>query len=271
MYYRIPASSYVGDRPGYGQDEFRLASDPYSERGSIGMSDTDNGTFGLSVELSRNLFHDAEYGYGVDLAFAVNWFFKQDYFKSSGRMGEGSVDTIFDMGDIAHDDDFNRYTDGDGDYYGSGGYEALDWGTPVSVDPDLDMRYVDMPGGGGRYSARGDYSDLEMILLARPYYDIYDWLRLTGTIGLAVSRMDFDFSMAMTSNGRSMRYSDDSHQWDVYGIAGLGLMMYYKDFTLSCDVLARFLDDKMDIDNPYVHGSVSRGDWMVRAMIGYEF
>lgn len=295
-YYHFPSSAWNAN-----SKSFILGSESYSEvdtirpiEGSFDRSFSDeSGMLGVNVELSRNLYHDEEYGWGVDAAIGFQ------YFKHNGLL---SIASSWFNGSSSHTYGTRAYglkMDGtkgtysernwrDGrSYYGipgdatrtpEGDYVNEDgqfWNAgPISADLD------DLGGGDfsesdasyGSMRADGDYENMELMLLGRPYYDVFDWLRVNATFGLVVSRQDLDFEMAVLRDGVG-EYSShrDFSQWDVYGVAGLGLMLYYKDFTLSADFLARFLDDDLTFEDRYIQGEVQRGRWMFKLSAGYEF
>ncbi len=288
--FSLPASSWNGD------GTFSLGSANYSEvevyrPGDAELGSTVNdesGMLGVSVELSRNLYHNADYGFGCDLAFAFV------YCKHNGLLGvsrtwmdgastcrsgsyAASMDISGDSGLVnkLNDDSFHHQmwrSDGaGGENFGGDSYS----GPSAKISPTIslsDTGRVASDASYGRLWADGDYENMEMILLVRPYYDVFEWMRVNAMLGLVVSRQDLDFTLTMMHDGVvDYRSSRDFSQWDVYGVAGGGLMLYYKDFTLSVDILARFLHNDLDFEDGCVSGDIRRGDFMVRLAIGYEF
>lgn len=262
-------------------DSFTLASVEYGyveqhdDGGRLKLRDTDEAaTPGVLVELSRNLYHNKDYNFGVDLAFAVNFFFGRDIFKTSSRAYQnagvyksGKVEST--ISPVAGRMDEDKWYQ-DAEYYGGGEYDGIGtvFHTPqMHVLPNADQYY----GSGSRLSARGDYWDLEMTLALRPYYDVFEWLRIYGTFGAAVSRAEFDLDVTGVRDGVRTNYERDYSSWDVYGIGGLGMLLRWHDFCLGFDFLARFWDRDLQIEDDIVRGSLQRGRWMFRGMIGYEF
>ena len=279
-YYRFPRSIYRE-----GSSTFDLGSTAYSDvqdvvygRQPSAWADDESGMLGVNIELSRNLYHDEDIGWGVDAAFAVSYFRHNGLFSAamswlngSSTSRSGSYQSTLDLGDDY--DDWNWHEDEDGAYYGAGDYS----GNAGPISPSVSVsksETVRTDSSYGALEAEGDYEDLELILLARPYYDVFDWLRVNVMAGLVVSRQDLDFSMTMMRDGMpTYSRGRDFSQWDVYGVAGAGLMVYYKDFTLAADFLARFLDRDLDVNDSEngVRGSVQRGRWMFKISAGYEF
>ena len=123
-----------------------------------------------------------------------------------------------------------------------------------------------------RVNADGDYDEEELAFLVRPWFDVTEWFRVVGTVGVGVSRAAFDFSIDGYCNGRRT-YSDSQKfdGWDVYGIAGAGGMFHYDGYCLGFDFFAKFFDDELDVNGRSVQGDISREDWTIRAYVGYEF
>lgn len=294
-HYRFSKDIWNGDTEfqlGYAEWEDILSwQTPYGDMESF---DTDNSALpGINVELSRNLYHDAEYGWGVDAAFAVQYSRRNNAFRSrngwvigGSRKSNGYYGSKYNAtGDLA---DLLTYSGegaeyiqqalwdhADGSYLGSGG-DPDAYNDPIDPN-DIRTDNWENPNAPtdvsrGSLSVDGDYENLELMLLARPYYDVYDWLRINGTLGVVVSRQSMEMSFSMLRDGEvDYRSNRDYSQWDVYGVGGLGLMLYFKDFTLSADFMARFLDEEMMVEDLYYRGSVRRGHWMFRLAAGYEF
>lgn len=253
---------------------FALASYEYAELSKdyslreVGGSD-ERGMPGVNVELARNLYHDEEYKYGVDLAFAVSYFFSTDVFSmdrqyASGSVDEGVYETYMALPNIVTDPEGYRVGNG----YGSGdpgGGPVFDIG-PIGVRDFGGERSL-----YGRIQAEGEYSQLDLMVLGKPYYDVCEWLRIVGTLGIVVSRGEFSLDETIIgSDFRRSRHADYS-DWDVHGIAGLGLQFSYDDWTLGCDFYARFLDDPLEIDDSHVHGEIEQSDWLLKASLGRQF
>jgi len=259
---------------------------------SMQSKDSDESAMpGVMVQVSRNLYHDDEYNWGVEAAFAFQYARRNNVTKSSSSWKIGSSTKssghysssynatgdlaellTYEGEDAAYIHDFVWNKNAEGEFVGAGGADG--YATPIDLD-DINNEW----GGGteshveyGSMEAKGDYENMELMLLLQPYYDICSWLSINATLGMVVSRQSMEMNFAMFRNGQTdYRSNRDFSQWDVYGIAGLGMMVYYKDFTLSGDFLARFLDRDMDIKDKCYKGTVSRGDWMFRLALGYEF
>lgn len=252
--------------------------------------DTDEAAMpGLNIELSRNLYHDEEYDFGLDLAFGVSYFFRHDVFSAGGSYQtgrsttttDGRYETTIDAPDGPYVDiiPVDAWQWNDDGSYGAGSYSGFPGGLGGPVFDLGSISTTHHPGQsashqqtyGGSCRVRGTYRELEMMLCVRPYYDLTDWFRLYGTLGIAVSRADLDLRMSFDGNGASDTRKRNFNDWDVYGVAGLGGMLRYKNFTLGADFLARFLDDDLSVNDKYVKGSLERGNWMFRLSLGYEF
>ena len=277
-YYRFPGSTWNGVSSfTLNESEYDHVTTSSGGQQSFYASD-ESGAWGFNIELSRNIYHDEEYGWGVDAAIAFQYFRHNGLFKAnaawmngSSTRARGSYKSVIELSADDYDD-WNWHGEGDGRYYGSGDYSG-NAGPIDGASVDLEnFETVETDASYGSLDAEGDYDDLEMMLIARPYYDIFDWLRVNAMLGLVVSRQSMEMSFTMLRDGAlDYRSSHDFSQWDVYGVAGLGLMLYWNDFTLGADFMARFLDRDMDISDRYYKGSVSRGNWMLRLNAGYEF
>lgn len=259
---------------------FELASSDYVDvenlhdgYGALKLEGSDEAAQpGISVELSRNLYHSEEYHFGVDLAFMFSYFFRTDLYETDSTwkgdtyaVTRGTMrSTIAPQSGVFEE----RGRNGDGTY-GIGTFNGP--GVVFDYPKINDCHTTEYYGSSARFRANGDFRDLEMVFALRPYYDIFEWLRLYGTIGLAVSWSEFDLDVYSDRNGVSTSYSRDYKQWDVYGVGGLGLMLRWHDFCLGFDFFARFLHDDLDINDDIVKGSLERGGWMFRGMLGYEF
>lgn len=239
----------------------------YSER-DVRASD-DRGMPGVNVELARNLYHNEEYKFGVDLAFAVSYFFETDIFSmnrqyAAGTVNKGVWETVMDA-PVGIKDPEGWHNGG----YGAGTYKGPG---PVFNLGTMGVRNVGRESSFyGRIHADGDYSQLDLMLLAKPYYDVFDWLRINGTVGLVVSRGEFSLHETITGTDYRQSRSRDYSEWDVHGIAGLGLQFSYDDWSLGCDFYARFLDDPVDVHDSYVHGEIEQSDWLMKVSLGYRF
>ena len=254
--------------------------DNYVEPGAVTeiagghVGDSDQYEPGVSVELSRTLWSDKERGWGVDLALAASYFFGNDIYDAHGTYGRsqsyetGKYRTEIDGAGVL-DDPWGTAVGG---YYGIG--SATGPG-PLLPTVSLSANPTPVPGsiGGGTvnaassFDASGDYRELEMLFMLRPWYEIKDWWRVYAEVGVGVSWGRFDASFHSEGISAKEKFT----QWDCYGVAGLGTVFLYDDWTLGIDFLGRFWRDDLDVDGRYVSGSIERSDWGFRVMIGYEF
>lgn len=276
--WKLPVSAYAG------AGHFVL-DNPYQE--VIGSSssvmrrnDADNcDQFGIAFEASREIWiHDEEdeHRWGVDFAAAFSYFFARDVYQAHTSVSRS--DTVRDgviRTDVNDPDAMYDYDQGwDSPVGGMYGYGVLD---RQFVEPALGFAGIGSPYDAGGpshvvasssgYSANGDYQELEMLFMLRPWYEITDWWRVFAEIGVGVSwgRLDTTFY------GVGRGYDEDFSQWDCYGVAGLGTAFRYRSISISIDVLGRFLRDDFDVNGRYVSGSINRSDWGIRLMVGYEF
>jgi len=276
--WKLPESSYRGN------GRFELDNSYQSVIGSSVATERhdtseDRNQFGISAEVSRELLlgnEEGEHQWGVDAVAAFSYFFQREVYSEHGRVTRsdmvehGVIRTIVDDPaatyeyDTGHDSPVGGMY-GHGNYNTAFGHPSLLWenvGSPFQIP--LGASPSSTAAG---YSSWGDYQELEMLFLARPWFEITDWWRIFANIGVGVSwgRLDCEF------RSEFINASEDFSQWDVYGVAGVGTIFRYKQFDISLDVLGRFLRDDMDINGHNVTGSLSRSDWGIRLMVGYEF
>ena len=256
--------------------------DNYVEPGAVTevvgghVGDSDQYEPGISVELSRTLWSDKERGWGVDLALAASYFFGNDIYDAHGTYGRsqsyetGKYRTEIDGAGVLDDE----WVTASGGYYGIG--SATGPG-PLLPTVSLTANPMAIVTGGGTvnaassFDASGDYRELEMFLMARPWYEITDWWRVFGEVGLAVSWSQFDFEYSAIGAGGRLGSSEDFSEWRCYGVAGAGTVFRLWQFDLSIDFLGRFLNDDLDCNGKYCSGSIEKSDWLIRAMVGFEF
>ena len=233
---------------------------------------------GVSVGLDREI---GRWGlFGLDLGLGLSYFRNDNFFKmggtaysrsASGASGAYVTDVSFNSDVVG--DPWAQHADGS---YGAGTKEGP--GPTINFnggDVTVTHRWED--GGSTSDSssfalrARGDYEEVVLLLAAKPWFDVTDWFRVQGTLGAAVSRAHV--KMDVWGHGAGASYADRQRfdDWSVCGVAGLGGMFRWKDACLGVDVLARFLDDDMELRGRNVRGSLDRGDLTVCVYLGYEF
>jgi len=277
--WELPQSAYQGDGKFVLRNAYEEVTSSHVGGAWADKSD-DCCEYGFSFEVSRELWiHDEqdEHRWGVDLAFAVSYFFSRNIYNARGMTYRS---------DTVRSGEFQTYVnDPDAMYLYDSGYS---YDTPTAsgmyghgaaftdFSPMILWDNVGSPTDAGRsgtvnryngFVASGDYQELEMLLMLRPWYEITDWWRVYAEIGVGVSWGYFESDI----NGSGLAYSEDFSKWDCYGVAGIGTMLRYGMFDISLDLFGRFLRDDMDIDGRYVNGSIDRSDWCLRVMVGVEF
>lgn len=236
--------------------------------------------FGLSAEISRELWiHDEEeeHRWGVDFAAAFSYFFARGIYNARGvsartdTVRDGKYKTDVVDADTTYDYDTGRDRSDAQNMYGYGN------SVRTFASPALGFVGIGSPydaGGptrdvttGYRCQADGDYQELEMLFMLRPWYEITDWWRVFAEVGVGVSWGRFDSTFYCERRA----YDEDFSQWDCYGVVGLGTVLRYKSFDIMIDFMGRFLRDDLEVDGRHVSGSIDRSDWGIRLMIGYEF
>ncbi len=287
--WKLPVSTYRGnghfDVPNaYEEVIGSTFANDYRDGSDSGMQ------YGISLELSRELWiHDEkdEHRWGVDFAAAFSYFFRRNFYNASGIYTR--TDSVRNGNIVTPIDDCSAMGEYDPAAVGYPGETATDFpvggmyghgnaSTPYFYAPALNWSAIGTPYDAGgpvgavsssyAYNANGDYRELEMLFMVRPWYEITDWWRVFAQIGLGVSWGKFESSFS-TSSGYSC--SEDFAQWDCYGVAGLGTAFRYKRFDISIDVLGRFLRDDFAVDGRNLKGTIDRANWGFRVMLGYSF
>ena len=272
--WRLPESAAQGNS--FVMEDYYVEPGAVTEYAGGHVGDSDQYEPGISVELSRTLWSDKERGWGVDLALAVSYFFGNDIYDAHGTYGRsqsyetGKYRTEIDGAGVLDDE----WVQPSGGYYGIG--SATGPG-PLLPTVSLTANPMAIVTGGGTvnaassFDASGDYRELEMFLMARPWYEITDWWRVFGEVGLAVSWSQFDFEYSAIGAGGRLGSSEDFSEWRCYGVAGAGTVFRLWQFDLSIDFLGRFLNDDLDCNGRYCSGSIEKSDWRMRVMVGWEF
>jgi len=282
--WKLPDSAVVGEGAGRhfemdGAEWGEVVSQVQDVRNLT--ADDSSGAYGASVELCHGLWMSEDAKWGVDFAFGVSWLKSIDCFKASGVAARRSA--TVENGDST--------VNIPGEFFASKYARAEDdgtWGngTYNGDDPSRDQYLIDLDrittstrtlGSSGysdsmTISARGDYEELELSGLLRPWYDVNDWLCVHAALGLGVTRSSFQYWLDAYSSGSTIyQSSEEFSEWRCYGIAGGGLLFRIWDFDLSCDGLFRWCQRDMDINGRDVHGSIEKPWAVVRVGLSYAF
>jgi len=275
---------------------FSLGSSSFSEVTSYGeragsaehYNGEDAVVPGFGLQLDRTLYRSDEYHFGVDLGFAFQYFFRRSVWRDSSSwtagssVYEGRYAASVDAGDAYYGDDpeedWNWRKDPAGNpFYGSGepSWDCFQgYAGPIKGQDAVSVMKTDSwrcDSSYGSMDSKADYENIEFLFLMRPWYDVTDWFRVIGTLGFVVSRQSLDFTTTMMRDGVFTDRSRDFNGWTAYGVAGLGLAVHYWGFSLGVDAFARFLHDELDVEDTYVSGSVTPGNWVGRLTLGYSF
>jgi len=235
---------------------------------------------GLNLDLSRELYYDPDWHWGLDLALGFSWFFHKSCFRGGGEIYRQTDTTVTRTGYFTERFDISEWQDPDGDYPFCNG--VLGSGSFAGPGPVLAFKKGKVDEIFSETSSedihsvsafvRGDYNEFELTAALRPFYEPCDWLRLYGTLGVGVSYLRLSYRESLAYNGKDVY---DTHRTEndfaVFGLAGLGAQVNYKQFLLGFDFNARFLANDADMDSELVDGCVSRGGWYFRLLFGFEF
>ena len=240
--------------------------------GAAGYGADDDTAFGTSIELSRTLYAD-ERGFGVDFAAGLSWMRCNNCFKSSASgtyLGSSTYVYTPSMTGSNYSLLTSPFLTPTAGYYGSGSPGM----GPVLDYSDINATTLSQTTGSSDFSVSGsgDYEEWEISLLLRPWWEVTEWWRLTGTIGVGVTRSEFEGIVNGVLSG-SGAYSarNTYHEWNCYGIAGLGTVFRLWRLDLSFDVLARFLQDDFSINSDLFSGTISKPNIIFCSSLGFEF
>ena len=241
---------------------------------------------GLRVEVARELYcSEGERPWGVDLAAAFSYYFQRGLWKASGTAAaasvrggreEGRYEWWNDSGDTAqYILDYERATQFHGGMWGVGTFDGPGAELETSAWRFRDVATASESWSSShslRYSGGGDYREYSIELLARPWWEPWEWLRVFGSVGVEISRREFEWSMSVMGTDGS-RYSEhgDVGEWRALGLLGGGFALQWHDFILSTEALWRFAGDDLDVDGRTVNGRIEHGNWGFRVSLGYVF
>ena len=277
--WQVQFSSYSSGSVSYNYDYAELSS---VETGSlVDHASTDRDLPGFTIEIQRNL---GQWGrFGLDMGLGFNYFERNNLYHSVAEVyrrvdsfESGSYVSTISSPDL--DENWRSQAQNPDGSYGAGRYEGpgamlpLSTGSQSAFSFSSKINNVSHSTQSLYLDSTADYEEFELTVTAKPYYDVTEWFRVVGTLGVIVSRGQLDFNMIAMSNGRRV-YSDSEQfrQWDCYGIGGLGGMFHHRKMCFGFDVLARFFDCDIDIDGRNVSGAVERCPWMFSVYAGFEF
>jgi len=246
--------------------------------GSASSSDDFN-TPGVNIEVSRELYYNEKWRCGIDLSLGFSWFMRNDCFGAQGEIYRREDTTTTTTGHFTETFDVSDMVDPDGDYpfhQGILGNGTFAGPGPVLKFPGNIVAHETFSSRKDVHSvwaeASGDYNEFEFVAALRPYYEPWDWLRIYGTFGVGLSYLRLSYRESMAYDGVGVWSARNvENDFDVYGVAGLGGQLNYKHFLLGVDFLARLWASDAEIDSELLRGSISRGTWMFRCYIGFEF
>lgn len=242
---------------------------------------------GLRVEVARELYRsEGERPWGVDIAAAFAYYFQRGLWKADGTAATAEVeghredghyewwndsdDTAQYILDYERDTQFHDGMWGAGTFGGPGAeLETAAWKVRDVMTDDTKSW---SSSHALRYHGSGDYREYSIELIARPWWEPWEWLRIFGSVGLEVSRREFEWSIAAAgTDGSVYRENGDADDWRALGLLGGGLSLQWHDFVLAGEALWRFGGDDLAVDGRAVRGDIEHGNWGFRLALGYEF
>lgn len=235
--------------------------------------DEDGTSFGVSAELARTLI-EMESGFGLDVGVGLSW------------MRAGNIIDASSVGTYNRQTYSYHPTNGtplsDPNYNGLNGVLS---GLIIPDGPSGAYVFYDdnFLGGGNKWDnskssgfysthANGDYQEVELSLVLRPWYEITDWWRVNGTIGAGLGYGIFDLETgAMFGSKGAYRMSDTANKIGFYGLVGGGTTFRLGRFDLSGEVLVRLFQDDIEVSNAYTCYTLEKPDFVVRVAVGMQF
>ena len=241
---------------------------------------------GLRVELARELYcSDGERPWGVDIAAAFAYYFQRGLWTANGTAATASVygrseKGYYEWWNDSEDTaqyilDYERETQLHDGMWGAGTIGGPGAELESSAWKSRDVRTASDSWSAThllRYYGDGDYREYSIELLARPWWEPWEWLRIFGSIGAEISRREFEWSLSATGTDGS-RYSEygADRDWVVYGLLGGGFALQWYDFVLAGEALWRYGGDDLAVAGRTVNGSIKPGTMGFRLSLGYAF
>ena len=251
-----------------------------------GQGDSSAWLPGLRVEGAYELYvHEGERPWGVDLAAAFAYYFERGLWSARGTAATAEVDGLQetgyyewwnDSGDTAqYILDYERETQFHDGMWGAGTFGGPGAELASSAWNYREVLTESLPWSSThalRYRAKGDYREYAFELMARPWWEPWQWLRLFGTVGAELSRREFTWSLkARGTDATAYAERGKERDWQLGGLLGGGLSVRWHDFVLAGEALWRFCGKDLEVSGRTVNGRVQPGEWAARLSLGYEF
>ena len=267
-------------------EDFESVALTTAEGGAGDSRDSSEWFPGLRVEVARELYRsEGERPWGVDVAAAFAYYFQRGLWKADGTAATASVNGHRENGHYEWWNDSENTAQYILDYERDTQFHGGMWGAGTPDGPGAELetsawKVRDVmtsteswsSSHSLRYSGDGDYREYSIELLARPWWEPWEWLRIFGSIGAEISRREFEWSLSASgADGSRYAESGDACDWRVLGLLGGGLSLQWHGFVLAGEALWRFGGDDLEVSGRTVHGGIESGDWGFRLSLGYEF
>lgn len=268
--WKLPVSSISGT---VGDSPYREVT--ASERSIALSADGDGANPGVSLELSRELWSSQELTFGVDFAFGLAWSRKSNLVRAGGPVYErnetaNSGSYALSLGNQEWMTD--PWLESEGGMYGVG--------NPQGPGPVMDLTLLGTVERGPHkttsgylecMNVSGDWEEWDLRFMMKPWWDVTDWLRLYGTLGVEVARTHFGLDVSGTAGSWSYGRRHSYDKWQVNGLGGGGVALRWSHLTMGVDFLARFLQQEIKVDDAELHGRIDRQPWLFRVYAGVDF
>ena len=241
---------------------------------------------GLRVEAARELCRsEGPRPWGVDIAAAFAYYFQRGLWRMNGTAATATVNGSREEGKYEWWNDSEDTAQYILDYEKESQFHDGMWGAGTFDGPGAELetsawKFRDVTTSTDAWSSRhslryhcdGDYREYSIELLARPWWEPWEWLRVFGSVGVEISRREFEWSMsAVGTDGSRYSESGDANDWRALGLFGGGFVLQWHDFVLAGEALWRFGGEGLDVGGQTVNGEIEHGNWGFRLSLGYEF
>ena len=241
---------------------------------------------GLRVEVARELYRsDGPRPWGLDIAAAFAYYFERGLWRVNGTAATATVNGSREEGKYEWWNDSEDTAQYILDYERESQFRDGMWGVGTFDGPGAELKTADWKSRdvttstdawaslhSFRYHGDGDYREYSIELLARPWWEPWEWLRVFGSVGVEISRREFEWSLsAVGTDGSRFSESGDANDWRAIGLLGGGLALQWRDFVLAGEALWRLGGDDLEVDGRTVRGRIEHGDWGFRLQLGWSF
>lgn len=257
---------------------------------TTGLRETQNGLSngsecdldGITVDLSYTLLSRDRFG--LDLSVGLTWYEDEDCLDAAGRVYSRSASER--SGTVEHSMDAS-YLIGEPDLVnpdgsiGAGTFEGpgpiLDFGSTEAL---LQTDTVIQEGARRTLAsdtlfmrANGEYTRRDLRVALEPYYSPCEAMTLRGIFGVAVVDSEFSVDATAMANGKAIWHQNEKFDdTAVCAIVGAEVSWNaWRSLFLSAGIESYLGLDDLAIQNEFIRGEISQGDYQVHVAMGVCF